>query len=95
MKDEFTEGFKELLSRVTVINEYVPLAIMDEGEESISYFRECFVDESGEHFTEDVKKPGQVYSDNSFLKFMKDGTPVRKIDSSEGISFEDDEKESK
>lgn len=95
MKQEFTEGFKELLSHVTVINEFVPLAVTDEGEESISYFKECFVDESGEHFVEDVKKPGQIYSDNAFLKFMKDGTPIRKVESSEGISFVDDEKASK
>ena len=92
--NEFTEGMNKLLSHITVVNDFIPSQVIDEGIESLEYFKENYVDDSCEHFVE--KKTNQIYSDNSFVKFMKNSNIETKsrADSSEGLTFEDDEKES-
>lgn len=98
MKEEFKKDMKNILSRITVVNSDVPLPILEEGLESIEHFRESFVNESGDTFVEkkeDIEKP-----DNTFLQFMKkknfkSSTPNATSQASEGITIENDDKESK
>ena len=89
---ELKKDMKTLMSRINVINTDIPFPVLEEGIESMGYFDETYVSETGDHFMEN-KEP-KMYSDNSFIKFMKNSHIERKnrTESSEGLTFEDDEK---
>ena len=69
-KEEYVSEMKEILGRVTVNMEEIPLPVLEEGLDSIEEFREQFVNESGDMFVE--KKNGErlVSTNNSFKNYM-------------------------
>lgn len=69
-KEEYVSEMKEILGRVTVNMEEIPLPVLEEGLDSIEEFREQFVNEAGDMFVE--KKNGEklVSTNNSFKNYM-------------------------
>lgn len=83
-KEKFTTEFKELLGRVTVNMEEIPLPVLEEGIDSLENFREKFVNESGDaKIFEEARNDKVLYSDkdNKFKSYMK------KSDSADGLFF--------
>lgn len=79
-KSEFSKDMKNILNNISVCNESVPLPILDEGFESLAYYKEYA--ESVMTEADDTKNK----DDNWFKKVN---------DSSDGISFTSDNKEKK
>ena len=82
-KEEFTKDMKNILSNITICNDSVPLPILEEGVDSLSYIKE---------YTESVMTEAdtkQSSDDNWFNKVNNSDV------SSEGISFQKDDKNKK
>lgn len=79
-KEEFKKDMKNLLSNITVCNESVPLPILEEGFESLAYYKEYT--ESVMTEADDSKK-----TDSDWFNKVNDASV-----SSEGISFSSDSK---
>lgn len=69
LKKEFSSDLHNILSRISVVNEPIPLPIIEEGLQSVKYFGENFVSEDGMYFEERAKDKGNEY-DNVFQEFM-------------------------
>lgn len=79
-KDEFSKDMKNILGNITVCNESVPLPVLEEGIESLTYYKE---------YTESVmtEADSSKKDDSDWFNKVNDATV-----SSEGISFSSDKK---
>lgn len=83
-KENFTSDFKEMLGRISVNMEDIPLPVLEEGLDSLEGFRDEFVNESGDaKMFGEAKNGEKLYSgNNSFQKYM-----TKNSDSSDGTFF--------
>lgn len=87
-KNEFMEDVNAILGNISINNDPVPIPILEEGIEGISFFRDSFVTESGERLKD--KKDILMEAEND--KFIPEKNPFNKIiqsDPEKGITFVD------
>ena len=87
-KNEFMEDVNAILGNISINNDPVPIPILEEGIEGISFFRDSFVTESGERLKD--KKDILMEAEND--KFISEKNPFNKIiqsDPEKGITFVD------
>lgn len=92
-KEAFIEDFNAMLGNITICNDPVPFPIFEEGADSISFFKDNYVTESGDSLVTESKKnkskkKSNSAPENAFNKIIDEVTP-------EGVKFTNDEKKSK
>lgn len=94
-KKQYVSELKEVMGRVSVNMEEIPLPVLEEGLDSIVQFREEFVSESGDMFVE--HKNGTVLNstNNSFKNYMNNSASEGIYSSSEKKSSKNDFKDIK
>ena len=82
-KKEFIADLKNIMENVSICNEAVPLPIIEEGIDSISEFRNTYVNESGDQFVSEAFDKGKNIAKTSSNIFAQINS-----DSSNGIHLE-------
>lgn len=82
-KKEFIADLKNIMENVSICNEAVPLPIIEEGIDSISEFRNTYVNESGDQFVSEAFNKGKNIAKTSSNVFAQINS-----DSSNGIHLE-------
>lgn len=82
-KKEFIADLKNIMENVSICNEAVPLPIIEEGIDSISEFRNTYVNESGDQFVSEAFDKGKNIAKTSSNVFAQINS-----DSSNGIHLE-------
>lgn len=89
-KEAFINDINSILGNISICNDEIPFPIYEEGIESLSYFKDEFVTESGDSIITEAKrtKKKQQNPENSFNKIIDNVTP-------DGIQFTNQDKKSK
>lgn len=94
-KKSVRSDIEKISERISVVTEAVPLPVIEEGLSSIQKFREMFVTESGEAFTEAKSKGKRMKTSDTFKNYMSDAaregiykSPDKKSTKKKGI-FDD------
>lgn len=82
-KKEFIADLKNIMENVSICNEAIPLPIIEEGIDSISEFRNTYVNESGDQFVSEAFDKGKNIAKTSSNVFAQINS-----DSSNGIHLE-------
>lgn len=82
-KKEFEKDLKNIMSNITICTEEIPLPVLEEGLDSVEYFRESVMESAMSESTKDIKKD-DIFSQMAKAE-IKDG----------GITFIDDKKKKK
>lgn len=73
-KDIFTDDMNNILSRISVIGDHIPIPIMEDGFETFEAFRDEYITEDGSKLMTEMKKPGDVLKtkQDTFSSYHKD-----------------------
>lgn len=89
-KDAFINDINSIMNNIVICNDAVPLPVFEEGADSISYFKDQFITESGEAILTEAKRrqTKKTEQSNAFNKIIDHVTP-------DGIQFTNSNKENK
>lgn len=85
-KEAFINDINSIMNNITICNDPVPFPIFEEGIESLTFFKDKYVTESGDTLITEAKKSNskKKTSDNAFNKIIEQVTP-------DGIQFTNQE----
>jgi hypothetical protein len=86
-KESFIKDINAMLGNITICNDPVPFPIFEEGIDSIDYFKNNYVSESGDTLVDgdvltEARKSNKKKDDNTFNRIIEEVTP-------DGIKFAD------
>lgn len=87
-KKEFINDLKNIMENVSICNDSIPLPVLEEGFDSVSEFRNSFVNESGDQFVSEGFGMGKDIAKTTSSVFAQVNS-----DSSNGIHMEQRKKE--
>lgn len=73
LKESFSNDMENILDRISIVTDPIPLPVLEEGLDSMEKYRCDFVSESGEYFCERKNGEKLVTTPNQFKNRMKSG----------------------